>query len=249
MACGGCGSVRGMTKPEVANYIQELIDKHKLQSGIKSCGGDFLPAEAKVVLCDKLADMICELIKSEQVCFPTIENFAYDADKEELSLTFGGKDFTTYIHVKGSSITGSGDKGVYTISQDGNEVVKIDTGVQDVKIEDGKLKVSKSGGVEKEFDLPMPTVTPVELTNTDKGVGSIKYGDVTLPVVTKPAVAEQINENDMRVTNSDGTKVEVIGHKCADVVLTNAFENVPLAYAYEHGCQDEPMSVRPSDEL
>lgn len=248
MACGGCGSVRGMTKPEVANYIQELIDKHKLQSGIKSCDGEFLPAEAKVVLCDKLADMICDLIKSEQVCFPTIENFAYDAEKEELSLTFGGKEYTTYIHVKGSSITGSGDKGVYTISQDGNEVVKIDTGVQDVKIEDGKLKVSKSGGVEKEFDLPMPTVTPVELTNNDNGIGSVRYGDVTIPVVTKPTVAKKTVDG-MEVTNSDGTKVEVVGHKCADVVLTNAFENVPLAYAYEHGCEDMPAETVPDDRL
>ena len=95
----------------------------------------------------------------------------------------------------------------------------------------------------------MPTVTPVELTNTDNGVGSIKYGDVTLPVVTKPAVAEMVNEIDMRVTNSDGTKVEVRGHRCADVVLTNAFEIMPLAYAYEHECEDMPMEVRPDDIL
>lgn len=249
MACGGCGSVRGMTKPEVANYIQELIDKHKLQSGIKSCGGDFLPAESKVVLCDKLADLICDLIKSNEVCFPTVENFAYDEATETLTLTFGGQDFTTHIKVKGGDVTGAGKNGVYTIYQDGEEVVKIDTGVQDVKLEDGKLKVSKSGGVEKEFDIPMPTVTPVELTNTDKGVGSIKYGDVTLPVVTKSTVAEQINEKDMRVTNSDGTKVEVRGHRCADVVLTNAFETVPLAYAYEHGCEDMPIRANPDDRL
>lgn len=249
MACGGCGSVRGMTKPEVANYIQELIDQQKLQAGLNDCDGKALPKGAEVVLCDKLADIICDLIAKEKVCFPNIDEFVYDADKETLSLTFGGKEHTTHIKVKGGDVTGEGKNGVYTIYQDGKEVVKIDTGVQDVKIEDGKLKVSKSGGVEKEFDIPMPTVTPVELTNTDKGVGSIKYGDVTLPVVTKPAVAEMVNEIDMRVTNSDGTKVEVRGHRCADVVLTNAFEYIPLAYAYEHGCEDMPTEVRPNDKM
>ena len=249
MACGGCGSVRGMTKPEVSNYIQELIDQHKLQAGINDCENNPLLKGAKVVLCDKLADLICDLIKTEKVCFPTVDSFAYDSMTETLTLTFGGQDYTTHIKVKGGDVTGDGKNGVYTIYQDGKEVVKIDTGVQDVKIEDGKLKVSKSGGVENEYDIPMPTVTPVELTNTDKGVGSIKYGDVTLPVVTKPAVAEMVNEIDMRVTNSDGTKVEVRGHRCADVVLTNAFEIVPLAYAYEHGCEDIPMEVRPDDIL
>ena len=94
----------------------------------------------------------------------------------------------------------------------------------------------------------MPTVTPVELTNNDNGVGYVKYGDVTLPVVTKPTVAKKTVDG-MEVTNSDGTRVEVTGHKCADIVLTNAFENVTLAYAYEHGCEDEPKTARPSDEL
>ena len=108
--------------------------------------------------------------------------------------------------------------------------------------------MTNAAGEVKQFDIPMPTVTPVELTNTDKGVGSIKYGDVTLPVVTKPTVAEQ-TPHGMSVTNSDGTKVEVEGHKCADVVLTNAFETIPLAYAYEHGCEDMPAKIRPSDRL
>lgn len=209
MACGGCGSVRGMTKPEVANYIQELIDKHKLQSGIKNCEGDFLQAESKVVLCDKLADLICELINSEQVCFPTIENFAYNAENEELSLTFGGKEYTTHIRVKGSSVTGSGDKGVYTIYQDGKEVVKIDTGVQDVKIEDGKLKVSKSGGVEKEFDIP---VTPAPKFGRGITKNNDKYEvDLTDYVDNKT------------VHLKDG-KLEVIKEKCAVATNLSALE-------------------------
>lgn len=209
MACGGCGSVRGMTKPEVSNYIQELIDQHKLQAGINDCENNHLPRDAKVVLCDKLADLICDLIKTEKVCFPTVESLAYDADTETLTLTFGGQDYTTHIRVKGSNVTGDGKAGVYTIYQDGKEVVKIDTGVQDVKIEDGKLKVSKSGGVEKEFDIP---VTPAPKFGRGITKNNEKYEvDLTDYVDNKT------------VHLKDG-KLEVIKEKCAVATNLSALE-------------------------
>jgi len=247
MACGGCGSVRGMTKPEVSNYIQELIDQHKLQAGINDCDGKALPKGAEVVLCDKLADIICDLIAKEKICFPTIENFAYDADKETLSLTFGGKEYTTHIKVKGGDVTGSGKDGVYTIYQDGKEVVKIDTGVQDVKIEGGKLKVSKSGGVEKEFDIPMPTVTPTELTDNGDGTGSVKYGDKTLPVMTKPTTATK-EDGVVTITNSNGTEVTLTIPDCPDTLLVDAFDKVEVGYIHSATCDKSELEKDPKPE-
>ena len=241
MACGGCGSVRGMTKPEVSNYIQELIDQQKLQAGINDCDGKALPKGAEVVLCDKLADIICDLIKNEKVCFPTIEEFVYDADNETLSLTFGGEEYTTHIKVKGSPVTGEGKNGVYTIYQDGKEVVKIDTGVQDVKIEDGKLKVSKSGGVEKEFDIPMPTVTPTELTDDGDGTGSVKYGGKTLPVMTRPTTATKAEDGVVTITNSNGTEVTMTIPNCPDTLLVDAFDKVGLGYIHSATCDKSEL--------
>ena len=245
MACGGCGSVRGMTKPEVANYIQELIDQQKLQAGINDCDGKALPKGAEVVLCDKLADIICDLINKEKVCFPTIDEFVYDADKETLSLTFGGKEYTTHIKVKGGDVTGEGKNGVYTIYQDGKEVVKIDTGVQDVKIEDGKLKVSKSGGVEKEFDIPMPTVTPTELTDNGDGTGSVKYGDKTLPVMTKPTTATKAEDGVVTITNSNGTEVTLTIPDCPDTLLVDAFGKVEVGYIHSATCDKSALEKEP----
>ena len=245
MACGGCGSVRGMTKPEVANYIQELIDQQKLQAGLNDCDGKALPKGAEVVLCDKLADIICDLINKEKVCFPTIDEFVYDADKETLSLTFGGKEYTTHIKVKGGDVTGEGKNGVYTIYQDGKEVVKIDTGVQDVKIEDGKLKVSKSGGVEKEFDIPMPTVTPTELTDNGDGTGSVKYGDKTLPVMTKPTTATKAEDGVVTITNSNGTEVTLTIPDCPDTLLVDAFDKVELGYIHSATCDKSELEKEP----
>lgn len=245
MACGGCGSVRGMTKPEVANYIQELIDQQKLQAGLNDCDGKALPKGAEVVLCDKLADIICDLINKEKVCFPTIDEFVYDADKETLSLTFGGKEYPTHIKVKGGDVTGEGKNGVYTIYQDGKEVVKIDTGVQDVKIEDGKLKVSKSGGVEKEFDIPMPTVTPTELTDNGDGTGSVKYGDKTLPVMTKPTTATKAEDGVVTITNSNGTEVTLTIPECPDTLLVDAFDKVELGYIHSTTCDKSALEKEP----
>lgn len=245
MACGGCGSVRGMTKPEVSNYIQELIDQQKLQAGINDCDGKALPKGAEVVLCDKLADIICDLINKEKVCFPTIDEFVYDADKETLSLTFGGKEYTTHIKVKGGDVTGEGKNGVYTIYQDGKEVVKIDTGVQDVKIEDGKLKVSKSGGVEKEFDIPMPTVTPTELTDNGDGTGSVKYGDKTLPVMTKPTTATKAEDGVVTITNSNGTEVTMTIPNCPDTLLVDAFDKVEVGYIHSATCDKSSLEEDP----
>lgn len=248
MACGGCGSVRGMTKPEVANYIQELIDQQKLQAGINDCDGKALPKGAEVVLCGKLADIICDLINKEKVCFPTIDEFVYDADKETLSLTFGGKEYTTHIKVKGGDVTGEGKNGVYTIYQDGKEVVKIDTGVQDVKIEDGKLKVSKSGGVEKEFDIPMPTVTPTELTDNGDGTGSVKYGDKTLPVMTKPTTATKAEDGVVTITNSNGTEVTLTIPDCPDTLLVDAFGKVEVGYIHSATCDKSELEKEPKTE-
>ena len=245
MACGGCGSVRGMTKAEVSNYIQELIDQQKLQAGLNDCDGKALPKGVEVVLCDKLADIICDLINKDKVCFPTIDEFVYDSDKETLSLTFGGKEYTTHIKVKGSEITGEGKNGVYTIYQDGKEVVKIDTGVQDVKIEDGKLKVSKSGGVEKEFDIPMPTVTPTELTDNGNGTGSVKYGDKTLPVMTKPTTATKSEDGVVTITNSTGTEVTLTIPDCPDTLLVDAFDKVELGYIHSATCDKSALEKEP----
>lgn len=245
MACGGCGSVRGMTKPEVSNYIQELIDQHKLQAGLNDCDGKALPKGVEVVLCDKLADIICDLIKTEKVCFPTVENLAYDAMTETLTLTFGGQDYTTHIKVKGGDVTGEGKNGVYTIYQDGEEVVKIDTGVQDVKIEDGKLKVSKSGGVEKEFDLPMPTVTPTELTDNGNGTGSVKYDDKTLPVMTKPTTATKAEDGVVTIANSNGTEVTLTIPDCPDTLLVDAFDKVEVGYIHSATCDKSALEKEP----
>lgn len=51
MACGGCNTFAPVTKDQVENIIQKAIDTGKIQSGLRTCEGEDLPAKSKVVMC------------------------------------------------------------------------------------------------------------------------------------------------------------------------------------------------------
>ena len=52
MACRGCGDAVYMTKDQVENYINKLIEEGKLQPGLQDCKGGALPKGTKVPSCD-----------------------------------------------------------------------------------------------------------------------------------------------------------------------------------------------------
>lgn len=52
MACRGCGDTVYMTKDQVENYINKLIEEGKLQPGLHDCKGGALPKGTKVPSCD-----------------------------------------------------------------------------------------------------------------------------------------------------------------------------------------------------
>lgn len=51
MACNGCGTSAGLTKEQVENLINLLIDEGKLQSGLVDCEDKRLWRDARVVTC------------------------------------------------------------------------------------------------------------------------------------------------------------------------------------------------------
>lgn len=67
MACGGCNTSTGLTKDQVENLINKLIDDGKLQGGLKTCDGDNLPSGSKVLTCAILADAVNDLLKEGKV--------------------------------------------------------------------------------------------------------------------------------------------------------------------------------------
>lgn len=67
MACGGCNSVAPVTKDQVENLIQKAIDSGKVQGGLKTCAGEKLPAESKVLMCSEVVDVVNEATKKGDI--------------------------------------------------------------------------------------------------------------------------------------------------------------------------------------
>lgn len=60
MACGGCNSIVPVTKDQVENIIQKKIDEGKIQGGLKTCKGEYLPEKSKVAQCSDLDNVLQE---------------------------------------------------------------------------------------------------------------------------------------------------------------------------------------------
>ena len=144
MACNGCGTSAGLTKEQVENLINKLIDEGKLQAGLKDCDGAELPKGTKLVLCSAFADMVKELIekgtidvvsdvkvedgkivvvdgtgKETKLATPFVSDLAFDATTNKLTWSQDGKDKSaTLPYVKAVA----GDKGVVLTLPDGSTV-------------------------------------------------------------------------------------------------------------------------------
>ena len=144
MACNGCGTSAGLTKEQVENLINKLIDEGKLQAGLKDCDGAELPKGTKLDLCSAFADMVKELIekgtidvvsdvkvedgkivvvdgtgKETKLATPFVSDLAFDATTNKLTWSQDGKDKSaTLPYVKAVA----GDKGVVLTLPDGSTV-------------------------------------------------------------------------------------------------------------------------------
>ena len=165
MACGGCNSVAPVTKDQVENLIQKAIDSGKVQGGLKTCAGEKLPAESKVLMCSEVVDAVNAAIKKGDI--KVIKDVVYKEHK--IVVTDGeGNDHEYVLPYPEMEI---GDKEVVFTKPDGTTVavpkatsdaIDFDKTITKGANEAGKLgvKVKENGGLEA----------------TEDGVG-IKAGD------------------------------------------------------------------------
>lgn len=117
MACGGCNTSMGLTKDQIENLIQKLIDEGKLQAGLTDCEGVELGKGSKVLLCSVLAEKVNDLIKegvidvvtdvnvedgklvatdgtgkSKKLTTPFVRDLTFDATTNKLKWVEDGKD-------------------------------------------------------------------------------------------------------------------------------------------------------------
>ena len=199
-----------LVKPEALTVEKQENGSHKIS--LLMSDGTVLDTTAR--LADGVLNSVTYDAKTKIAKFTTTNGDSYEIKldiPEPVEYTFTKKD-----------------DGVYSVAKDGKELLAINPGVLDVKIEGDKLHVTNAAGEVKQFDIPMPIVTPTELTDNGDGTGSVKYGDTTLPVMTRPTTATKAEDGVVTITNSNGTTVEVPAIKVkaakeADgkVVITN----------------------------
>lgn len=155
MACGGCNSVAPVTKDQVENLIQKAIDSGKVQGGLKTCAGEKLPAESKVLMCSEVVDAVNEAIEKGNI--KVIKDVVYKEHK--IVVTDGeGKDHEYELPYPEMAI---GNKEVVFTQPDGTTVAvpksdavltedDFDKTIVKGANEDGKLgvKAKPNGGLE-----------------------------------------------------------------------------------------------------
>nr|DAN20678.1 MAG TPA: hypothetical protein [Caudoviricetes sp.] len=167
MACGGCNSVAPVTKDQVENLIQKAIDSGKVQGGLKTCAGEKLPAESKVLMCSELTDAVNVAIEKGDI--KVIKDVVYKENK--IVVTDGAGKYHEYELPYAKMAIG--DKEVVFTNPNGESVAvpkaadvltagDFDKTITKGANEAGKLgvKVKENGGLEA----------------TEDGVG-IKAGD------------------------------------------------------------------------
>ena len=182
MACGGCNSVSPVTKDQVENLIQKAIDSGKVQGGLKTCSGEKLPAESKVLMCGEVVNAVNDAIEKGDI--KVIKDMVYKEHK--IVVTDGeGNDHEYVLPYPEMAI---GDKEVVFTKPDGTTVavpkatsdaIDFDKTITKGANEAGKLgvKTKENGGLESGANGIGVKVKPNGgLEATGDGVG-IKAGD------------------------------------------------------------------------
>lgn len=204
MACNGCGETPAMTKEQVENLIQSKIDEGKIQGGLKSCGGEKLPAESQVILCSQLAEKVKDLITNGTV--DVVTDVAVEEGKLVVTDGTGKKVKTDLPGLKNVEVK---DGKLVTTPINGTPVeTKLDF-AEDLAFDSTENKLTwKEGGESKNAKLPYL-----------KGVATEKALVVTLPDGTNaelPKEGHALTEDSFDETIEKGAnKADKLGVRLA----------------------------------
>ena len=188
MACNSrssCGPDFEQMRLWLKGIILELLNDGTLQAGLKDCEGEWLGKGRGVVLCDALADLLCDLINEGKLCVPKIAGFTADCDTKTLTITMADG---TELTADASCFGGSGS------AADGNTKIKsftYDPQTGAVKIVDTEnrefeVTISAKNTTNKAMSWE-PAKQEVSVTDTDDNKVSTV---VTFPVIERPPVSQ-----------------------------------------------------------
>lgn len=237
MACGGCNSVAPVTKDQVENLIQKAIDSGKVQGGLKTCAGEKLPAESKVLMCGEVVNAVNDAIEKGDI--KVIKDVVYKEHK--IVVTDGeGNDHEYVLPYPEMAI---GDKEVVFTKPDGTTVavpkatsdaIDFDKTIVKGANEAGKLgvKTKENGGLE---------ATEAGIGVKVKENGGLESGANGIGVKVKPAGGLEATEDGVGIKAGDGLKVGEDG----SLQIGEIFTKKPIT---GKGTKVDPLSVEFSNK-
>lgn len=255
MACNGCGETPAMTKEQVENLIQSKIDEGKIQGGLKSCGGEKLPAESQVILCSQLAEKVKELIANGTV--DVVTDVAVEEGKLVVTDGTGKKVKTDLPGLKNVEVK---DGKLVTTPINGTPVETKLNFAEDLAFDSTKNELSwKEGGESKNAKLPylkgvatekalvvtLPDGTNAELPKAGHALTEDSFDD------TIEKGANKADKFGVKLKNNGGLErtIDGIGVKLGDGVTVDENGAIQLGQVFARnpikgkGTKSDPLTV------
>ena len=87
MSCKkGCGNSASAVELIVKDLIRQMIDSGKLQEGLVDCTDKRLWRDSRVVTCDMVGDVICQMYEQGELCVREPVALAYDPTEDKLTI-------------------------------------------------------------------------------------------------------------------------------------------------------------------
>ena len=200
MSCNSHSSCGGTDYKQlelmIKNILFDMLNDGTIQPGLKACeGDDFLGKSRRVVLCESLADMICDLIEKGMVCIPKVDALTFDCGTKQLTMSLSGGGSSFELNADLSCLAGSAPPPVQpppATPPDGN------TKIRSVEYDEvtGNLTITDTDGGQFTANIKFTPVTNKSMGwDADKQVVSVtdtKDKQVSIPVVFPKAITPPV---------------------------------------------------------
>lgn len=174
MSCNGCGTPTGLNKDQIENLVNKLVNDGVLSGGLQDCAGNKITTGSKIVVCDALASLINEKIKSGDI--DVVKAVTYKGGN--VVVTKGDGTIVEFPIPAISSLSITAENKLVAEKLNGETAELQLPGVGAVTIDDNKLSVTKLDGTTKEITLPGVADAKIidnELVVTDYAGSVTKY--------------------------------------------------------------------------
>lgn len=105
MGCTRCGTDLKAIQLVVKDLIRQMIDEGKLQEGLVNCQDRRLWRDARVVTCETVSDIVCQMYEQGELCVKEPVALTYDPAEDTLTIVLSdGSTVSTVLGFKESHL-------------------------------------------------------------------------------------------------------------------------------------------------